>query len=303
MKTFKQFLIESPAPPNIPEIEDYIWKEETQGNENIIHRVHSPQKDDKTVGGGHSFKNLDHSRQVFSQVFPEKMKKNPQWVDELSQGKGSLTPEETKKLFKYDVGVRVDQTSKLIKNFNDLSPEMQKVLVSSVYRGSLGGSPETVKLINAGEYEKAGDEYINNEEYRASKERRSHEKTKIVPGKGVYQRMDREREVMMGERKRQEQMRQPSNNTTVFSDTKISDPGMEGTAYPVTKAYIEIGKTTNNILANKPEQKETEYTIQKGDTLTKIAGNNPEKLKTIIGTNNIKDPNKIQVGQKIKIPK
>jgi GH24 family phage-related lysozyme (muramidase) len=64
----------------------------------------------------------------------------------------------------------------------------------------------------------------------------------------------------------------------------------------------ELGNAFKSTSTNNDKQ-ETEYTIQKGDTLTKIAGNDPEKLKTIIGTNNIKDPNKIQVGQKIKIPK
>lgn len=303
MKRFKQFLLESPAPPNVQRVKDYIWKEETQGNENKIRKVYYPQENDPTIAGGHSFKNLEHSRRVFAEVFPEKMKENPNWVDQLAQGTASMEDDEMKKLFDYDVEIRLKDLPKLIKNLNDMSPEMQEVLASSYYRGSLSGSPETVRLLNAGKYKEAADEYVRNAEYEASRTQTPHPKTKIVPGKGVYQRMDREREVMLGELERQSKMLNPQQTTQSLSAT-ISDPGMEGTAYPVAQGISQITNFTKD-LSKPKEQKENniEYTVKPGDNLTKIAKANNKNIEDIVKLNNIADPDKISAGQKIKLPK
>lgn len=303
MKRFKQFLLESPAPPNVQKVKDYIWKEETQGNENKIRKVYYPQENDPTIAGGHSFKNLEHSRRVFAEVFPEKMKENPNWVDQLAQGTASMEDDEMKKLFDYDVEIRLKDLPKLIKNLNDMSPEMQEVLASSYYRGSLGGSPETVRLLNAGKYKEAADEYIRNDEYNASLNQTPHPRTKIIPGKGVYQRMDREREVMLGELERQSKMLNPQQTTQSLSAT-ISDPGMEGTAYPVEQGISQIINFTKDL--SKPKEKNIdniEYIVKPGDNLTKIAKANNKNLEDIVKLNNIADPDKISAGQKIKLPK
>jgi len=311
MKRFKQFLLESPAPPNVQRVKDYIWKEETQGNENKIRKVYYPQENDPTIAGGHSFKDLEHSRRVFAEVFPEKMKENPNWVDQLAQGTANMEDDEMKKLFDHDVEIRLKNLPKLIKNLNDMSPEMQEVLASSYYRGSLGGSPETVRLLNAGKYKEAADEYVRNAEYEASRTQTPHPKTKIVPGKGVYQRMDREREVMLGELERQSKMMQalnqnitkPSANTGMVIGGDARSLSMSGElSYPAGKSIYHFEKP----VSEKPkEQKENniEYTVKPGDNLTKIAQANNKNLQDIIKLNNILDPNKISVGQKIKLPK
>jgi GH24 family phage-related lysozyme (muramidase)/LysM repeat protein len=101
--------------------------------------------------------------------------------------------------------------------------------------------------------------------------------------------------------------KQTNNDTEENDDDKIfgvSDPGVEGTAYPVTKAFNEIGTRVKNSLTNQSEQpkKQTEYIVKAGDTLTKIAGNNKSKLDAITKLNNILDPNKIKLGQKLIIP-
>lgn len=39
-------------------------------------------------------------------------------------------------------------------------------MLGSWYRGSLSGSPKTIRLINEGKYEEASKEFLNNDEYR-----------------------------------------------------------------------------------------------------------------------------------------
>ena len=46
-----------------------------------------------------------------------------------------------------------------------------------------------------------------------------------------------------------------------------------------------------------------EYTVQSGDTLSAIARNNKTTVEELARANNITDPNRIQKGQKIKLPK
>ena len=48
---------------------------------------------------------------------------------------------------------------------------LQEALVSSHYRGTLGGSPKALKLIKAGKYEAAAEEYLDSDEYREAVEK------------------------------------------------------------------------------------------------------------------------------------
>lgn len=61
--------------------------------------------------------------------------------------------------------------------------------------------------------------------------------------------------------------------------------------------YNEVQAEVNRILKAKDEY----YTVKSGDTLTGIAKKNGLTLAELIKLNNIKDPNKIYVGQKLKI--
>ena len=50
-----------------------------------------------------------------------------------------------------------------------------------------------------------------------------------------------------------------------------------------------------------PEPKEEYYVVQKGDKLTKIAKKFNTTVDWLVDVNNIKDPNKIYVGQKLRV--
>lgn len=60
-----------------------------------------------------------------------------------------------------------DLTRDMIKDY-DVFPEYLKAeLVQATYRGDLGGSPETRKLLNKGLYKEASKEFLKNEEYKS----------------------------------------------------------------------------------------------------------------------------------------
>ena len=61
--------------------------------------------------------------------------------------------------------------------------------------------------------------------------------------------------------------------------------------------------SSNNRQDEKIENNSTNYVVKKGDTLIKIASKYNMSYKTLVSYNNIKDANKIYVGQIIKIPK
>lgn len=90
--------------------------------------------------------------------------------------------------------------------------------------------------------------------------------------------------------------------------SKGSVPGINGNVdlnisykdYPsIIKGNGAAGNTEE---PKKEEAKEINYVVKKGDTLTKIANKYNTTYQKLASYNNIKDPNKIYIGQIIKIP-
>lgn len=77
-----------------------------------------------------------------------------------------ITKEEADALLRQDVRERMPKIKKLIPKFDTFPIKAQIALFGEYYRGSLGGSPETVKHINKGEFNEAAVEFLNNEEYK-----------------------------------------------------------------------------------------------------------------------------------------
>jgi len=73
------------------------------------------------------------------------------------------------------------RTQKLIPNYNTLPDFVKNRAFDAAYRGTLGQSPMTVNLMNAGQYGDAADEFLNNQEYRDA----------VMSGSGVAARMER----------------------------------------------------------------------------------------------------------------
>lgn len=95
--------------------------------------------------------------------------------DKLTVGYGFTTGvEEGQKMSRAEANERLDmeiaqrlvEIEGAIPTFKDLPDEAQAALFSSWYRGSLVGSPKTLKLINEGKFEEAADEFLDNDEYK-----------------------------------------------------------------------------------------------------------------------------------------
>lgn len=290
MLRFKQFLLESPAPPDIKELQDFVYKKEAAGNEDTVLGLHGGVGD-PTIGFGHSLQDLKKSKEKFARVLPEVD------FDAVSSGKAKITREQAQKLFDDDTQENIDKVRQLVPDLDDYTPEAQKGLYSSTFRGTLGGSPIALSLLRAGKYDEAADELLNNNEYLASK--------KGIPIKGqlrpgIATRMEQESALIRGEaeRRKNRQTTTPSSTPTVKPSTATTSTSTEKPAATATPAVPQTTKppTTNKDVLD-------DYTIQSGDTLWKLTKGDQKKIDKIVAANPNLDPNKIKVGQKLKIPR
>ena len=77
-----------------------------------------------------------------------------------------ITEEEAGILLNKDVRRRIPEIKNLIPKFDSFPIKAQIALFGEYYRGSLKGSPETLKHINAGRFSEAAVEFLDNDEYR-----------------------------------------------------------------------------------------------------------------------------------------
>ena len=76
-----------------------------------------------------------------------------------------INRKQAESLLDKDVRVRVKEINNLIPEFNQFPSDVQDAIFSEYYRGSIGQSPNAVKLINQKNYEQAAQEYLDNQEY------------------------------------------------------------------------------------------------------------------------------------------
>jgi GH24 family phage-related lysozyme (muramidase) len=95
--------------------------------------------------------------------------------------KHAVSEKEMEVDLKKNIRERLPKIIKKIPKFHSLSQNLKDQVVSSWFRGGLGGSPDTIKLINQGKFKDAAIELIDHDEYRESYKKKT----------GVYKRMDR----------------------------------------------------------------------------------------------------------------
>lgn len=248
--------------PNAKE-EDTLapYLEILKGEEGFRTKMYKDTKGIPTIGVGFNLTRSD-APEVFKQCFGD------QCTDVMARAKDpkrGMTEAEVEKLTRHDLQTTfLPRTQKAVKNFNDLPMDARTALVSSAYRGSLLGSPKTLQLINAGKGEEASAEYLRNKEYEKAK----------AKGSGVAGRMEREAEKfkMIG--------------------APPPTPPTQTTAQPTAAA-----PTPPSAPAPAPQ----DYEIKQGDTLSSIARRTGRSVGDLAKQNNITDPNRISVGQKLKI--
>lgn len=79
-----------------------------------------------------------------------------------------ITDEQAEQLLEDDISKRLPAIRKAIPKFDDMPIEVKKHIVGSWFRGSLSGSPKTLRLINEGKFEEAAKEFLDNNEYRTT---------------------------------------------------------------------------------------------------------------------------------------
>lgn len=94
-----------------------------------------------------------------------------------------ISKERAEELLDKDVKSRLNDIRASIKNYDSYPESAKEALFSSWYRGSLAGSPKTIKLLNEGKYKEASAEFLDNDEYRR--------RVKEGNMPGVIKRMDR----------------------------------------------------------------------------------------------------------------
>ena len=84
----------------------------------------------------------------------------------LNDGK-KLSDDQVNKLFDYEIrNIYLPATKRLFNHYDEYPDYVKKALVSSVYRGEMEESHDTVRLINEGEWRRAAVEYVNRVDYR-----------------------------------------------------------------------------------------------------------------------------------------
>lgn len=201
------------------------------------------------------------TQKVFQQCFGD------QCGDVLTRAKNpkvGMTYAEVEKLTRHDLQTTfLPRVQKLVPDFEKMPETTKTALLSSTWRGSLAGSPKTLGLIKAGKGSEAAAEYLRNKEYEEAKR----------TGSGVAKRMEREAEGIR----------------------MIGAP----VAQPTTPAAPATPKPTPQP-ATQPASS-SDYQVRKGDTLSGIAKQTGKSVEQIARENQITDPNKISVGQRIKI--
>ena len=85
----------------------------------------------------------------------------------------TITLEKAKENLQEDIDVRLKEIQIKIPNFSNFSEKLQVALFGEYFRGSVGQSINTLKLINANppKFKEAADEFLDNDEYRDAEER------------------------------------------------------------------------------------------------------------------------------------
>jgi lysozyme len=202
-----------------------------------------------------------------------------------------ITEEQADLLLRRDIRKRLPKIKNKIKDFDSFPQSLKTAMVGEWFRGSLSGSPKTIKLINAGEYEKASKEFLNNEEYRKAEERKR---------SGIKPRM----ELVSNELKKlsvptTKDMYDDKPFSSVYSGMPIVQKETQMAKLSDTEKDAGILSILRNILSGDDKQ----YEVQAGDTLSAIAKQQGMSLDELLEANkSISDPNVISRGQEITVP-
>ncbi len=150
---------------------DYIVQSEGKGKQGRPGYAYRDHKGYLTVGVGHLITKNDR---VLKHITGNN-------YNAVVSGRIPLSETQMMQLFKYDVQSKIAAARGKIRGYDKLPSFVKNAVVDGFFRGDLSGSPNTLELMNQGNWAAAAREYLNNDEYRTSKSE----------GTGVAPRMER----------------------------------------------------------------------------------------------------------------
>lgn len=189
--------------------------------------------------------------------------------------KNGISDSDALELLDTDLFSASKTAARLINSYQSLPINVRQALINAVYRGELKSTHDTVKLMNAGKWQAAADEYIDRQDYRESS--------------SIRKRMDWNREQFLN-----------------FKQTVKDDWGRPESSKwfgfnPKTKKYEQgpnKGKTYSQV--KQVSKKGKTYIVKPGDSLSVIAQKYDTTVDSLKKANGLKSDT-IQIGQKLII--
>jgi len=267
----------------------------------------SPEGGLKTIGYGHKIKSA---------------------AEQSMYERTGLTDAEAEELLRTNLEGAAQKAMALVPKFTTLPDTVKQALTNAAYRGEIRSTHQTIKLINQGNWKAAAEEYLNNTEYKRTK------------SNSIRNRMNWNYEQFLNLANSDKSSNTPTKSQTSqligkmvyptkkngyvnvrsesYVDNGIIDNLDTKVMYPKPVGYIKqvvTGEDGNTwylvVLMNKETgyvradavttTNESEYEIQPGDTLIKIADKQNTTVEDIQKKNPGLDATKLQIGQKIKI--
>lgn len=128
----------------------YIRKNELGGAGINYLKPYNDHKGKPTIGVGHLITPKEQSKGIF---------------------KKGITEKKALELFVNDIQSKLKIAYQLFPKFDEYPADLRIKLLDGIFRGDVSDSPNTIKLINAGDWEKAAAEFLDNDEYREAVEK------------------------------------------------------------------------------------------------------------------------------------
>jgi len=233
----------------------------------------------RSVGYGYNMtSNPSQAKKDFAKVGAD--------YEAVKSGKGSITNEQAEALLKFSLSTAEKDARNFVDNFDKHPQEVQDALIEMSYQ--LGGPTlrtfkNTKKAFDKGDYEKAAEGML------------SSKWAKQTPGR--VKSLANKVESATNEPSPVLDMPEPEE------DTPQEVPDMAGFDTPsdAFSPILSMEPDARDMGPTVPEATTNEYTVQKGDTLSKIAQREGLDWKELAKMNNLDNPDLIMPGQKIKL--
>jgi len=166
----------------------YIKEHELGGSRIDYRKVYKDHKGLDTIGVGHLVTNKEKKNKTFAKRLSEK---------------------QVIALFKKDMAAKLKSAHALFPKFDSYPAHLKVRLLDGIFRGDISGSPNAIKLINAGKWEQAAKEFLDNEEYKDA----------VKNGYGTGPRMKKIADAIASMSKKQLPPVQSAKNATIKQQT------------------------------------------------------------------------------------